>query len=257
MAYGNQTLGRGKLDFSLFRPGGYVPAGFRYLGNSPEFNLNIDNTTLDHFSSDEGIRVKDKSIVLETTTTGSMTLDDIQTDNLALFFFGSTSLLSQTSATAQTETIADVVPGYSYQLGQSDQNPTGVRSVSNVVVMVASAAKVVNVDYSLDADRGLITIIEGGSIAKDADLSVTYDRAAKTRKQVISGTQQVEGALRFRSTNPQGEKNDFYMPLVRLSPNGDFALKSDEWQTLPLSVEILTAPGRAAIYIDGQPYSAS
>jgi hypothetical protein len=32
---------------------------------------------------------------------------------------------------------------------------------------------------------------------------------------------------------------DYLMPYVRLAPNGDFALKSDEWQQLNLNVEIL------------------
>jgi hypothetical protein len=32
---GNQTLGRGKVNFSLFKPGTQTPAGFRYIGNTP------------------------------------------------------------------------------------------------------------------------------------------------------------------------------------------------------------------------------
>src|SRR4051812_29753109 len=97
---GNQTLGRGELHFSLFETDTQTPAGFRYLGNSTEFNLNIENETLDHFNSDRGIKEKDKSIVIQTTAKGSTTLDDIQQENLSLFFFGSTSSLVQTSATA-------------------------------------------------------------------------------------------------------------------------------------------------------------
>jgi hypothetical protein len=91
-------------------------------------------------------------------------------------------------------------------------------------------------------------------IANDADIEITYDRAAKSREQVISGTDQVEGAILFVSTNPEGKKMDYLLPYVRLSPNGDFALKSDEWQQLSLNVEILTADNRSAIYLDGRPY---
>lgn len=252
---GNQTLGRGELWFSLFKPGTEDPAGYRYLGNSPEFNLSIENETLDHFSSDRGIREKDKSIILETTSTGSLVLDDIQLDNLALFFFGSTSTISQTSGTAVEETFTDVKQGLSYQLGVSDGNPTGVRSISNVVVEVASVAKTVNVDYTVDLELGLIHIVDGGGIADLADIDVTYDRAAKSRDQVISGTDQIKGALKFISYNPEGAKMDYTMPLVKLSPNGDFGLKSDEWQQLPLTVEILKRTARERIYIDGRPYT--
>jgi hypothetical protein len=249
MAMGNQTLGRGKLYFSLFKTGTYTPAGFRWLGNTPEFNLTIDNQKLEHFSSDAGIRVKDKSIILETTQTGSLVCDDIQLENLALFFFGSAAALAQTALTAQTETINPVVQGQMYQIGVSDALPTGIRSITNVVI----TGKVVNVDYSVDLELGLLTIIAGGSIASASSVTVAYDRSAKSRTQVISGTSQVQGAILYISANPEGDKMDYLMPYVRLSPNGDFALKSDEWQKMPLSVEILTAPNRAAIYVDGRP----
>jgi hypothetical protein len=143
MQIGNQTLGRGKVYFSLFKTGGYVPAGFRYIGNTPSFNLTIDNQKLEHFSSDEGIRKKDKSIILETTQTGTLACDDIQLENLALFFFGEYGTVTQTASAALTETIVDVKQGLMYQIGVTDLKPTGVRSLSNVAVTVAAAAKTV------------------------------------------------------------------------------------------------------------------
>lgn len=255
MAIGNHTLGRGEISFSLFKPGTFTPSGFRYIGNTPDFSLTMANETLDHFNSDRGIRQKDRSIVIETTRTGQLTCDDLQLENIALFFFGSTSTLAQTSATAVTETFTDVKQGHSYQIGLTDGNPTGVRSISNVTVEVSSIAQTIEEDYTVDLELGIVTIVQGGGIADDADVVVEYDRAARSREQVVSGTEQVEGALKFISYNPEGEKFDYYLPYVRLAPNGDFALKTDEWQQLPLTVEILTAPNREAIYIDGRPYT--
>lgn len=255
----NQTLGRGKVFFSLFRTGTQTPAGFRYLGNTPSFNLTIDNETLDHFSSDEGLRQKDKSIVLETTATGSLECDDISLENLALFFFGSSDTVVQSSATGQSETITDVIPGMMYQIGATTGNPTGVRSLSNVVVKVGVTTKTINTDYTIDTELGLLTIVDGGGIALNDDVIVEYDRAAKSRTQVISGADQVKGAIKFISTNPEGDKMDYLLPSVRLGPNGDFALKSDEWQTLSLNVEILKPEDglRERIYVDGRPFTAS
>ncbi len=88
MALKNYTVSKGELHFSLFKAGTETPSGFRFLGNAPEFNITIDNETLDHFDSTRGIREKDASIVLETNASGTMTLDDIQIENLALFMFG-------------------------------------------------------------------------------------------------------------------------------------------------------------------------
>jgi hypothetical protein len=255
---GNQTLGRGKVYFSqIGGTDGFTPLGWRYLGNTPEFNLTIDNETLDHFSSDEGIRQKDKSIVLETTATGSLTCDDISLENLALFFFGTSDTIVQTSATGQTYTIVDVVPGMMYQVGRTSLLPTGVRSLSNIVVKVGATVKAINTDYTVDAELGLVTIVKGGTIVANDDVIVEFDRAAKSRTQVISGDSQVEGAILYVSANPEGDKMDYYLPLVKLGPNGDFALKSDEWQTLSLNVEILKATGFERIYVDGRPFTAS
>lgn len=252
---GNQTLGRGKLYFSLFKTGTYTPAGYRYVGNTPSFSLNIQNETLDHFSSDEGVKQKDKSIILETTSTGQLICDDIQRENLALFFFGSSSLVAQTSATGVTETITDVKQGMMYQIGATTGNPGGVRSISNVVVEVASVVKTLTTDYTVNEELGQITIVQGGGIAEDADIDIEYDRAAKTREQVISGSEQVEGAIKFIADNPEGNDMDYTIPYVRLAPNGDFNLKGDDWLQLPLSVEILKAPSLERIYLDGRPYT--
>jgi len=253
---GNQTLGRGKVYFSLFNSGTHTPSGFRYIGNTPSFNLTISQEKLDHFSSESGVRVKDKTVILQTDYSGNVTMDDINNANLALFFFGTQSTVAQTSATSQAEAFASVTKGFAYQLGVTTNNQTGVRSISNVTVQVSGSPKTLGTDYTVDAARGIIFIVESGTIADGATINVTYDRAAVNRKQVISGTTQVEGALRFLADNPSGQNNDFLMPYVRLGPNGDFELKSDEWQQLPCTVEILadTTYNKAAIYIDGQPY---
>lgn len=255
LSYGNQTIGRGKVQFATFVPGTHTPKEWRYLGNTPAFSVNIQSDKLEHFSSDAGVRVKDKSVTLQTNRTGTLTLDDINTENLALFFFGSQSVLSQTSGTGITESFASVKQGYYYQLGIAPATPTGVRSITSVAVAVGGSPKTLGTDYTVDLVRGTIYIVDGGTIADGATVAVTYNRSAVTRKQVISGTQEIEGALRFLADNPDGEDNDFYMPYVKMSANGDFNLKGDDWLQLPLNVEILedTAYSKAAIYIDGQP----
>ena len=256
LSYGNQSIGRGKVYVANFKTGTHTPESWRYLGESPSFSINIQSDKLELFSSDSGVRVKMKSVTLQTNRTGSLVLNDINNENLALFFFGSQTTLAQTSATAQTETFTAVKKGYYYQIGITSGNPTGVRSVSNVVVTVSSVAKTLGTDYTVDATRGTIYIPDTSTIADASTMVVTYDRAAVSRKQVISGTTEVEGALRYVADNPEGEDNDFYMPYVKVSANGDFNLKGDNWLELPLTLEILedTAYSKSAIYIDGQAY---
>jgi hypothetical protein len=60
----------------------------RELGNAPSVRFSPNTERLDHFSSQSGIRSKDRSILLEKVLTCTITLDEITPDNLAMFFFG-------------------------------------------------------------------------------------------------------------------------------------------------------------------------
>lgn len=247
----NYTLGRGELYFNQFKPGTMSGIGERYFGNTPEISISIESETLDHYNSDRGVREKDDSVILETSRTMTFTTDHVSPNNLALFYLGSVDALTVTSATGEEETFQDVTPGLFYQLGVTQANPTGARLVSNVVVTDDSGTPttfVAGTDYMLNAELGRIEILEGGNIAKGTNIVVTYDVAASTREVVISGSATIEGSLRYVAQNPKGKNIDYYFPYVKISPNGDFALKGDEWQQIPFTVEILRRPGFEAIY---------
>lgn len=252
------TLGRGELHFARFATGTTTAGYERYLGNSPEFSATIETETLDHFDSDHGINEKDESVPLSTNRTGSFITDNIDPENVALFFFGEKFVFTVASATGKVQTSPLVKQGYAVQLGMTDLNPTGDRSVSNVVVVDADTPATtynLNTDYTLNAELGRVTPVVGGGIADDTNLQITYDVAAHSRSRVISGSQAVSGALRYIAFNPVGPQQDWYMPYVKLSPNGDYNLKGDEWQQIPFSIEILKLAGREALYIDGRPYT--
>src|SRR5690606_28947229 len=103
---------------------------------------------------------------------------------------------------------------------------------------------------------GVLTILEGGAIADGTNLVIDYDVDASTYTQVLSGSQPVEGAIRYTAYNPKGTNIDWYFPWVSISPNGDFAMKGDEWQTIPFTLEFLKPTGKEAIYANGRPLIA-
>ena len=252
----NYTLGRGKVHFSRFKTGTTIPAGFYYIGNTPEFSLNIESQTLDHYSSDEGIREKDDSVPLEVNRSGSLTTDNIDPKNVALFFFGDDSIVTQTVVASAVETLSDVHAGHSYKLGVTTGNPAGYFGINatGFAVAVGATAAVVDVDYTVNLDTGIITFIEGSTvIVEGADVDVTYAVRASTRDRVISGSEPVEGAMMYVTQNPKGTDCVYYLPYVKVTPNGDYALKGDEWQTIPLSLEVLKPATGEAIYRDGLP----
>lgn len=256
MATQNQTLGRGEIHFALFKPGTETPDGYRYLGNTPEFNLNVATEQLPHYSMDRGTKVKTKSATLQTDHNGTFTCDDISLENLALFFLGSAATIAQASASNVTETLIGVKQGHSYQIGESDATPMGVRSVTINTAEVGGTSAVAGTDYTIDAERGVITIVEGSTvITEGSDLDLDFDLAAVSYDRTISGNQPIEGAIRFDAYNAEGEDIDYRMAYVRISPNGDLPLKGDDWMSTPFNVEVIKLPNREAIYANGQPYT--
>lgn len=258
----NYTLGKGEVYFARFRPGTRIPMGERYIGNTPEFSLTIENEELEHFSSDFGINEKDDSVPLSVTRSGSLVTDNIDPDNVALFFFGERATIVEAGALVSAEAVLEVVPGQYYQLGLSAQRPSGARGISAdstatpiTIVSDDTAATefVPETDYTVEVDTGRLYIVPGGGITEGTSLLATYTIRASTRSRVISGSQPVEGTLRYVARNPKGNQIDYYFPYIQVAPNGDYALKGDEWQQIPFSVEVLKLPDREAIYADGRP----
>lgn len=252
----NLVLGRGELYFDPFLSGTTTKTGERYIGNTTEMNINVESDKLDHFSSDRGIREKDRSVILELRRQGTFTTDNMATENLAMFLLGDVSTVTQTSASVTGEALNDVVKGRYYQLGVSSGNPQGVRAVSAVTVKKGGTTLVADTDYSLDAALGRVRILEGSvTVLNGDDLTVDYTRAANSRTRVTTGASaEIKGALRYIAYNPEGENRDMYLPYVLITPNGDLAMKGEEWQAAGFNIEIQKLDtNTAAIYLDGRP----
>lgn len=246
----NYVLGRGEIWFKKDGDN-----GFRFLGNAPTFNLNVTSEKLEHFRSTRGVREKDVTIILQTNRTANIVAEDINPENLALFFLGTTANVTQTLLSAQTETFADVKPGYLYQIGVTPTRPTGHRKLTTPVVKVGAVTKTAITDYIIDADRGTLEIVPGGGIVEGDDVIVEFGVAANTRKQTISGTDSSVGEMLFKSYNAEGENIDYFLPYVEISPNGEYSLISENaLQTLPLTVDVQTKGNLAAVYLDGEPH---
>jgi len=251
----NYTLGRGKVSFSRFKTGTRTPIGFKYIGNTPEFSLTIESENLDHFSSDEGIREKDDSVPLEVTRTGSLTTDSIRPDNIAYFFFGTKEIVTQLAVAAADEVFTDVEVGTQLKLGVTASNPAGYFGIDaeTLTVMIGAVPAVLGTDYTVNSKLGTVTLLEGGTIVNGDDVTINFAVLPSTRDRVISGSTPVEGAMLYEALNPKGTNYHYYLPYVKVTPNGDYNLKGDEWQTLPLSIEVLKPEVGEAILMNGDP----
>lgn len=255
----NYTFGRYRVYFDRFAPGTKTGTGQRYLGNTPELSMTSESENLDHFDSDNGIRIKDDSMLLELNRSGAFVTDHISPENLAMFFLGEASLLTQTAGTAASYNVASAQPGRRYQIGASASAPAGVRGITNVVVTSdpVGTAYDLNVDYTVNLDNGGLVVLEGGAIPADAPLIVTYDTTAQSYNRVVTADNaEIYGAMFLESRNPKGEKMDYFIPYCSIRPDGDFSLKGDEWQQLPFSFEILKLDDNTpSVIINGMPGS--
>ena len=259
MAETQLVVGRGELYFDRFADGALLGTGERYLGNTPTFTLTQAATKLDHFDSDHGLKQKDRSVTLTSDLTGATTTDNVVAENLALFFLGDATPLTVAQAAAVKETIILAIPGRVYQLGVSDDQPSGARGLDNVVVALTAAghAAVDPSNYLFDGATGRLEMLVGGDgfPAEGASIDVTYDQTAYTRDAVIAEGSEVYGALRFVADNAVGLNRDAYMPYVQLTSNGDYGFKGDDWQVMGFTIEVLKLRNRQKLYIDGRPFA--
>nr|DAM42699.1 MAG TPA: major tail protein [Caudoviricetes sp.] len=261
------VLGAGKVEFNLFPQNDATKAkGFRYLGSTSEFNLTKESETLEHKNSESGLTFTDAEVVTSSTLSGTLTVDNIVAENLALFFAGDIENVVQVAKTGEKH-IAKIYRGLGYVLGTTDINPNGVfkATVTKVEVFGSESdarsgtggSVVPPAQYNADVDTAFIAFDkDAAAVAADGQWAViTYDLAAATREVVVSKSQAINGALRFVSDNATGTNRVYYMPKVTLTPNGDFSLKSsDNWQTIGFNLKAVKKDDVAALlYLNSQP----
>ena len=245
------VVGKGRVFFDPFIPGTKTKTMERYLGNTPELSTSSDEETLDHYDSDSGLNVKDESVTIEKNVTGALVTDHISPENVAMFFGGEITDAVIAAATGLTETHT-AKRGRWIQLGTNALNPTGARNVVNVEVKIGATPVAAPNNLEFDLALGRVYIEPDAPGIGDGDVLIfTYDIEAGTRQVTVGAGQEVRGALRFISANPVGPQKDFYWPYVKLTANGDFALKSDEWMQIPFSFEVLKLDAATErVYID-------
>ncbi len=240
----NYVVGRGKLYFNKFAAGTKtIVGGGRYLGNSPELSLSQDEEKLDHYNSDSGLKVKDASVSLSNDQSGSFSLDDISAENLALWFRGVVESAVIVGGAVVNEPHNDVARGSHLQLGLTAGNPIGARNVTLVVinnVTQANALVPMALNYEVDPVTGRVYVLEDApGIAENDDLVIDYTAAAGNEELVVAAGTTIEGRMEFFADNAAGENRDYIWPYVQISPDGDFSLKGDDWQTMTFGLEVL------------------
>jgi hypothetical protein len=210
MATNNYVIGRGKLYFDQFITGTQTKTGERYLGNTPALSMTSAYQNLDHYSSDEGLRVRDDSIQLQVDRNGTFQCDNITMDNVALMFGASPTDETQGTDTGRSETFT-VLVNRIYQLGADDPlTPQGVINVANVVVTNNSGLHA----YGSVTFAAAGVPVDGDTIVVNGQ-TITFQDASPIIHEILIGATPVEVAQAFKA------EINAYPALYDVSASGD------------------------------------
>lgn len=246
-------LGRGILQMAELDATGH-PKGFRDLGNVPELTASVESEKLEHFSSRQGLKKLDKSIILQITSGLSFTLENINFENLAAFFSGVTADYTNPAiaGVADQQFVNDgELEAYKHYILRSSTGPVfGITTTNAIVVESTDGTPIAltkDTDYVLDEVAGQIFINDTSTVqsiisAGDGlQFSLTADATATTvdQLQVLADTE-LNVALRFiLEEADSGEKVIYDYHKSTVSADGDYVLISGEWSTLPMTASVV------------------
>ncbi|MFG0317077.1 MAG: hypothetical protein ACF8XB_07390 [Planctomycetota bacterium JB042] len=243
------NLGRGKVYFAGIDPSTGLPdaSGYRFLGNAPEFNISVEVETLEHQSSQEGLKTVDKEVVISQKVNLALTLDELNFENVALFFSGETGTHTNAAKSTQDAEIltTSAVLGRWYDLADNDGNRLYDIDDTKLTVeedpLGTPTPLVKDTDFTLDAKMGRIFLLTTATNVAGGDtvgFDYTADATAKDVDEVKALTQtNVAGALKFVSENPSDgdHQSEYQFHQVSLKADGDFSLIGDEFTTMGLT----------------------
>jgi hypothetical protein len=238
-----------------FNPGEHLGVasgeGWIELGNIPELSLTRAITLLEHETSTDGERLKDKSIITGAALGVNCQIDNISPVNWDLIVYGS----GLTSAVQAGASIVDETQTTPTDLSQDKIMFTAETNISSLVVdddLLSASPYTLGTDYEvLDATTGAVKILASGSITAATVLYFTYTSAARTRWTTVVGSDFVkEGWLRIEFSPSAGKRLTYVGKHCALKIEGDTSLMSTDWSSANLVFDIL----KDVIITPAEPY---
>ena len=243
------TLGRGVVRLAKLTAAGLPDAdGFRDLGNAPEFSINVSSEELTHQSSREQIKFTDKRVTISQEVGVSFQLDEMNFQNLADAFAGTTETHDNPHDTVFASVVASAVKkGAWYQIKDASGARVYALDAAGVVYTVEQdpsgtpATLVEGTDYEIDEQLGLLRILPGSAVLDGDEIGIDVTAGASTPQDLEQvnalKVAAVEGALLFVQENAAdgGNKTEYLFHKVSLSSDGDLSLIGDEFQVANFS----------------------
>jgi hypothetical protein len=237
-------LGQGRVYIDTINPTTKLPADkARWIGNVPNGGLtfSFETTEYEHKESFTGQRLTDLKIELGKMLKGTLKIQDLKKENLAMFLYGTGTTVAGATITDELHT---AYPGFSFKLAHMS-----LSAFTSLSPVPTGTAYVLGTDYTVDLKTGRINIVAGGAITGSTGVSVkaayvagSYDRTTAFN---VSNT---EYWLTFDGlNNADGDK-----PIVaevfkaRFNPPTNFSLLSEEIISLEMPFQGLYQEAIAA-----------
>ena len=223
-------LGSGRVFIDRLSDAG-VPTGLKIAGACTKFEINTESELKEQLSKgrDDYGQVL-TSVTLPGKSNISLTLNQLDADNLAMAFLGSKTQDNQASGTVTSEAVTAHLGYYS---------DLAFESVSAVVVKDETDTTTYNVDddYTVDTRLGMIYAVDGGAISEGDVLHISYDYAAVTKEKIVGADSPIlRASLILDGKNMVNGRNvRVIVPLARLKPSTAVDFLSDDF--LPLELE--------------------
>lgn len=153
----NYQVGKGIVRFK--RKGSPT---FRDMGNVSALTVTPDMTTLEHFSSREGVKKKDKVVIIEKKCTVVLTFDEITPQNVAMALLGTVD--EAAAGGAEMELFSEnAVEGWLQFEGTNEVGP-------KVTVDLYNVSFLPNGDFGLISEEWNEVEITGDVLVAPADI---------------------------------------------------------------------------------------
>lgn len=144
--------GQGKLKLAPIASG-VVTAGYRWVGNVPDFKPAFAASKFEHKESYTGQRLPDKTITTELKSTFTATLEDWSPENMALATRGTAQ---KTTSGAVTDELspATLAAGETWLLKNGNISALTITDSAGIPVTVDTD------DYTVDVAYGAVTLVD-------------------------------------------------------------------------------------------------
>ena len=243
-----------------------TPKGFIHIGNVPNLEISIETTKFEHKESMSGSRAVDVTVVQEKKGTFTMTLEDMDLDNLALGFWGETANTAAAATVSVDQAATSVVvnatgketvlPIINHTTGVVYAGiTTGTWTVTDAGAIITYTAEIGESEGDVaskcgwfDIDRGELHIFDtatqtaNGATANIADataLEITIDHASLDNMAAFTKSSQ-QRWIRFSGLNTLDDTPvviDIYK--ADLDPLTGYGLINEELGSFEISGSVL------------------